>query len=229
MGKPLLTFVLPTKNRIEWIGESLQSLTLQTEKNIEIIVINDGSDDETKEFLESDLVKNDSRIRVVHHAISQGAGMSRNEGTALAMADIVAQMDDDDVCVAERAEKTLEWFKYHPESEMVNFPYVRIGHLNEIREAFRGEAFNEKEFKETGGINYFCNPSVAYKKESFLDTLGYGKESKDATDDYIMVKNWIKAGKKIDFCAGDPLVLHRVLKDSMMTQFRGFNPAWVGA
>jgi len=226
MTQPLLTFVLPTKNRLEWIGESLTSLMNQSEKNIEIIVINDGSTDGTKEFLESDFVKNDPRIVVIHHEKSEGAGQSRNEGTLLAQSQIVAQMDDDDIALANRAEKTIEWFKDNPKSEMVNFPYVRIGHMNEIMESFPGENFNEEMFKESGRVNYFCNPAVGYLKENFIDTGGYGQESAEATDDYLMVDNWLKAGKKIDFMPGEPVVLHRVLKDSMMTKFRGFNPQW---
>jgi len=229
MDKPLITFVLPTHNRIEFIGESLASLMYQTEKNIEIIVINDGSSDGTSEFLESDFVRSDKRIKVIHHDKSQGAGLSRNEGTSLAQAGIICQMDDDDVAMGNRAEKTLEWFKHHPDSELVNFPYVRIGMLNEIMESFPGEEFDVEKFKTTGEVNYFCNPTVAYKKETFLDSQGYGKESKEATDDYLMVFNWIKAGRKIDFCSGDPVVLHRVLKNSMMAKFRGFRPEWAGA
>jgi glycosyltransferase involved in cell wall biosynthesis len=229
MEKPLISFVLPTKNRIEWIGESLASLMYQTENNIEIIVINDGSTDETDEFLESDFVKNDKRVKVINHPESIGAGLSRNEGSKLAQADIVCQFDDDDVCLGDRAETTLSWFKYHPESELVNFPYVRIDHLNKIMEKFPGEEFDEKKFTETGEVNYFSNPTVAYKKSSFEETKGYGKESIEATDDYIFVINWLNSGKKVDFCIGDPVVLHRVLKDSMMAKFRGFNPSWAQA
>jgi glycosyltransferase involved in cell wall biosynthesis len=201
----------------------------QDEKDIEIIVINDGSTDGTKEFLESDFIKEDPRIRVIHHETSQGAGLSRNEGTLLAKSDIVAQMDDDDVALGNRVALTLEWFKGNPDSEMVNFPYVRISHLNDIMEQFHGEEFDESLFKDTGRVNYFSNPTVAYKKDVFLKTPGYGEESKEATDDYLLVSNWVKEGKKIDFCPGEPVTLHRVLKDSMMSQFRGFKPEWAAA
>lgn len=227
MDKPLLSFVLPTKNRVAWLGEAIMSLVTQNEPNIEIIVINDGSTDETKDLLESEYIKNDPRIKVVHHEESIGAGSSRNEGTELASADIVCQFDDDDMSVGDRAEKTVQWFKEHPESELVNFAYVRVGMLNEIMENFPGKEFDEDTFKKTGAVNFYCNPSVAYKKASFKETAGYGKESKEATDDYLFVDNWIKAGKKIDFCP-ETVVLHRVLPNSMMTQFRGYDASWSG-
>lgn len=223
MTEPLVSYVLPTKNRVEWLGEALLSLVTQSEPDIEIIVINDGSTDDTKELLESAWVQADHRIRVIHHEESQGAGPSRNEGTVLAKANIVAQFDDDDMSVDNRTYETLKWFKEHPESEMVSFPYVRVSMLNEIQENFPGEPFDYEEYAKNGHIRYFCNPSCAYKRESFLDTKGYQRESKDETDDYGMVRNWIKAGKKIDFCPGEAVLLHRVLPNSMMTQFRGYD------
>jgi len=226
VNKPLITFILPTKNRLEWIAESLSSLMYQTEKNIEIIVIDDGSTDGTEEFLNSEFVKKDPRMKIVKHEKSMGAGYSRNEGSKLAQANIVAQFDDDDISLADRAEKTLKWFKEHPESELVNFGYVRIGMLNEIKEQFPGEEFDHERFIEKGQPNFFSNPGCAYLKKSFLETDGYGFEKKDMTDDYQFVQNWLKAGKRIDWSPEGPVVLHRVLKDSMMVNIRGWRTEW---
>ena len=226
MNKPYLTYILPTKQRLEWIAESLSSLMYQTEPNIEIIVINDGSTDGTDELLNSDFVKKDERVKVITHEKSMGAGYSRNEGTKLAQADIVAQFDDDDISLADRTEKTLKWFKEHPRSELINFGYIRIGMLNEVKEQFPGEEFDHERFIEKGQPNYYSNPSAAYRKKSFLETDGYGHETKDMTDDYQFVQNWIKAGKKIDWSPDGPVVLHRVLKDSMMVSIRGWRTEW---
>lgn len=224
---PLLTFVVPTKNRIEWLGECLMSLLTQTEKDIEIIVINDGSTDGTKEFL--DAWPKDERVRIIHNEESLGAGVCRRMGTEMATSGIICQMDDDDISVAERAEKTLEWFKNNPDSELVNFPYASIGYNNEFVENYEGAPFDYEAYKKDGRINYFCNPSVAYKKEAYLSTKGYEKENDKETDDRQFVRNWIEAGKKIDFVPGDSLLCHRVLPDSMCVKFRGFDPKWVEA
>lgn len=226
MDKPLITFVLPTKNRIEWCAEAIMSLLAQTEKNIQLVIIDDASTDGTAEFLD-DFVSKDPRVIVIHNEVSIGAGASRNLGTTIAMAPIVAQFDDDDISVDERAEITLRWFKEHPESEMVNFPYVRIGYFNEVKQSFEGAPFDLDHFKKSGGVTYFCNPSVAYRKESFEQTRGYQTENAKETDDYGFVRNWVDAGKKIDFLPGEPVVLHRVLPDSMMSSQRGWSEDWV--
>lgn len=226
MSKPRISFVMPTYNRLEWIGESLQSLVEQTEKDIEIIVVDDCSDDGTKEFLD-EWAMQDPRIKVFHNAINQGGGNSRNIGASLATSEIIAVCDDDDTYPNDRAEIILRWFAENPESELVNFPYVRIDYFGDIMPPpFWGAQFDEAAFKENGAVNYFCNPSVAYKKKSADEIGGYQPENKDQTDDIQFLTNWIKAGKKVGFDNRAFGVKHRVLPDSMMSKQRGFRAEW---
>lgn len=222
---PKLTFVLPTRNRIEWVGECIQSLLDQSEKDIEIIVIDDASDDGTKEFLDEWAAK-DLRVRVIHNETPMGAGRSRNLGTELAQADIVAQMDDDDFCPHDRAEATLKWFAEHPDSELVTMPYVRVDYFGEVMEPFWGTEFDHEAFKKDGTVSYFCNPATAYRKAAGLAVGGYGEEKEGLTDDIQFVRKWVEAGKKIDFDKSIFAVCHRVLPTSMMAQQRGWNPEW---
>lgn len=222
---PKISFVLPTHNRIEWVGECLQSLMDQTEKDIEIIVVNDGSTDGTKEFIDEWATK-DPRIKVIHNEESKGGGVSRNIGADAATSEIVGVCDDDDVYPEDRAEATLRWFAENPNSELVNFPYVRVDYFNTPIETFYGAPFDHDAFKKDGTVNYFCNPTVAYKKSSALETGGYRAEKDGMTDDIQFVANWIKAGKKIDFDNRIFGVMHRVLPSSMMAKLRGFRPEW---
>lgn len=223
---PKISFVMPTHNRLEWVGEAIQSLLEQTEKDIEIIVVDDASDDGSAEWLD-DFAKTDSRIRVFHNATNQGGGKSRNIGTALAASEIIAVCDDDDVYPSDRAEVILKWFTENPEGELVNFPYVRIDYFGDIMPPpFYGSPFDEVNFKEHGVVNYFCNPSVAYKKKSGDEIGGYCPETADKTDDIQFLTNWIAAGKKVGFDNRAFGVMHRVLPDSMMAKQRGFKSEW---
>ena len=91
---------------------------------------------------------------------------------------------------------------------------------------FYGSEFDEEGFKTNGVVNYFCNPTVAYKKKSADEIGGYQPETKEQTDDIQFLTNWIKAGKKVGFDNRAFGVLHRVLPDSMMSKQRGFKPEW---
>lgn len=222
---PKISFVMPTHNRIEWVGEAIQSLIEQSEPDIEIIVVNDASTDGTKEFLDNWAVK-DPRVKLIHNETNLGGGKSRNIGMNAATSDVIAVCDDDDVVPSDRATATLRWFAEHPESELVNFPYVRIDYCGNILEPFPGAEFDEESFRKNGTVNYFCNPSSAHKKASALEIGGYPSEKEGMTDDVQFLYNWVQAGKKVGFDQRVYGVQHRVLPQSMMSKQRGFQAAW---
>lgn len=229
---PKVSFVCPTHNRIEWLPLAIESLMTQTEPDIEIIIVNDASDDGTRGFLDAWATK-DPRVKLIHNAEKMGAGPSRNIGANAATSDIIAVCDDDDVYIDTRAAEIVKWFDAHPESELVNFPYVAINYFEEVTESFPGEPFDHETFEADGGVNYYCNPAAAYRKKSAGEMGGYPKEKEGLTDDYQFLKNWIAAGKKVDFCGNDGkgcipfATMHRILPNSMMSKIRGFDSAWL--
>lgn len=222
---PKLSFVMPTRNRLEWIGESLQSLLMQTViKDSEIIIVNDASDDGTKEFLD-EWASQFPEVKIIHNETRQGGGKSRNIGMEAAQSPIIAVCDDDDIYPMERGAYILAYFEEHPEAELVNFPYKRIGYFNEPMEEFNGKEFSVEDY-QAGRDIYFCNPTVAYKKEAGQAIGGYGEENEKETDDSQFLRKWVEAGKKINFQGGFLLCFHRVLPNSMMSKHRGWKPEW---
>lgn len=230
MTEPKISFVVPTRNRVQWLPECLSGLLMQTVEEVEVIVVHDrgGVPDDGTQALLAWYAKTDPRVTVIDGGDEQiGAGPARNLGNQAAKAPIIGICDDDDVYPDGRAEKILEWFEKHPESELVTAPYVSIGYNNQILEGFRGEAFDEPAFKKDGAVNYFCHPSTSVRREAAL-AVPYKRETKEKTDDAQWVEDWITAGKKIDFAPEDFLCMHRVLPQSIMAERRGFRPEWVG-
>lgn len=231
---PKISYVMPTRNRVEWFPSCLSSLFVQKgveHDDIEVIVVDDASDDGTSDLLEW-FAKCDPRIKVLTNAGQLGAGLSRNRGVKAALAEIVGMCDDDDIYFEDRTNLILSYFTAHPEMSLVNFPYVRIGYNDEQVKGgtFRGSEFNETQFKETGAINYFCNPTVAVRKADFLAMGGYRPETVEATDDVQFVKAWIDSGRRVGFVPNEYPCGHRVLPESIMSRMRGWKPEWaVGA
>jgi len=222
---PKISFCVPSFNREEWVAECIESLLGQDEQDFEIIIVNDGSTDGTKEFLDRQYGHR-SKIKIHHNEKSIGAGRSRNKCIELATAPIIAVCDDDDIYPSHRAGVTIKAFEDCPEGTMINWSYIRIGYENEELQQFPGEAFNEEEFKKTGQVNFFCHPSCAYLKKDILAIGGYQEESRGETDDFKLVKSWIAAGKKIAFSNQGFLCGHRVLPTSVMAKMRGFEAGW---
>ncbi len=90
------SIIIPTHNRVTSLKQCITSLLAQTGVDFEIIVVNDGSSDETHAYLES---LDDDRITAIHHAQSQGPSNARNAGIAQAQHDIICFIDDD--CIAD--------------------------------------------------------------------------------------------------------------------------------
>jgi len=226
---PKISFVLPVYNRVAWIGETLQSLLSQTVDDYEIVIVDDFSMDGTTNFL-INWTQHYPKVKLILNGENMGAGKSRNIGIEAASAPIIASCDSDDLYADEHGEIILKHFEKNPTSEMVNFPYQRIGYMNEPLEDFPGEVFNHEEFLKSGGINYFCNPNCAFKKEVALAIGGYEPEITEGedrkTDDVQFITKWVKAGHKIDFQPGFLTLGHRVLPDSMMSKLRGFKKEW---
>lgn len=90
----LISVIVPAYNVAPWIAKCLESILAQTYKNIEIIVIDDGSTDETPQIIDY-YAKKDLRIKAIHQKNS-GLVAVRNKGISLAMGEFIAFVDGDD-------------------------------------------------------------------------------------------------------------------------------------
>lgn len=93
---PAVSVIIPVRNSGRYFRECLDSVTGQTLHNIEIIIIDDASTDGSDTVAEA-YAAQDSRITVIHHNESTGAGPARNDGMAIAKGEYIAFMDSDDL------------------------------------------------------------------------------------------------------------------------------------
>ena len=108
---PFVSVVLPAYNAETTISESIQSIIDQTYKSWELIVINDGSIDNTKSKI---LSFKDSRIKYIENDGNKGLIYTLNRGIDLAMGKYIARMDADDICMPERFEKQVAFMEENP-------------------------------------------------------------------------------------------------------------------
>lgn len=102
----LVSVVVPVYNTGRFLKDCLESIVLQTYHNIEILVINDGSTDDSAEIIEQ-YAKVDSRIRVISNT-NHGVSYSRNCGINLAMGDFITFVDSDDIINRYYVEKMVK-------------------------------------------------------------------------------------------------------------------------
>lgn len=107
----LVSIIMPTYNREKTIKRAVDSLIKQTYKNIEIIIVDDGSKDNTK-----DIVTNysDERIRYVNLVENKGANYARNKGLSLAKGKYITFQDSDDEADLNKIEELVKYINDNP-------------------------------------------------------------------------------------------------------------------
>lgn len=113
-NEPLISVIIPTYNRGRLILESVNSVLNQTYKNIELIVVDDCSTDDTKEIIES--IK-DFRIKYIKLEKNSGACVARNKGIERATGEFIAFNDSDDLWIPEKINSQLD-FLYENNAEI---------------------------------------------------------------------------------------------------------------
>lgn len=118
---PLLSVVIPSYNHAKYIKEAVDSVLKQTYHNLELIIIDDGSKDDTLEILDS---YRDERMQVIAQK-NQGAHNAINRGLKMAKGDYLAVLNSDDIYEENRFEIMLEAMKQHPEVDFM-CSYIRV-------------------------------------------------------------------------------------------------------
>ncbi|HET7099011.1 MAG TPA: glycosyltransferase family 2 protein [Patescibacteria group bacterium] len=106
--KPLVSVVMPVFNAGDFLVEAITSILNQTYKNIELIIVNDGSTDSSKAII-SYFKKRDKRVRVITNKINVGVSKSASLAISAAKGVFIARMDADDIADVKRIEKQVEF------------------------------------------------------------------------------------------------------------------------
>ncbi len=114
--KPSISVILPVYNADRYLRAAIQSILDQTLSNFELIIINDGSIDNSKAIVESFI---DPRIIFIENPKNLGLIATLNKGLTLAKSNLVARMDADDIAFPERLQIQFDFLTQHPEVTLV--------------------------------------------------------------------------------------------------------------
>lgn len=104
----LVTVYIPTKNRLQLLRRAVNSVLSQTHREIELIVVSDGSDDGTCDYVNG--LREDISVKLIHNDQSVGACAARNQAIQVASGRFITGLDDDDIFLPNRLETfVLEW------------------------------------------------------------------------------------------------------------------------
>lgn len=112
MNTPTVSVVMPVYNTEKYVREAIESILNQTFTDFELLIINDGSTDNSLSAIRS---FNDSRIRVINLEENRGNRVAANIGLREAKGKYVVRMDSDDIALPDRIEAQVKFMEEHPE------------------------------------------------------------------------------------------------------------------
>ena len=129
-NQPLVSVLLPVYNGAGFLQGGIESILSQSYRNIELIIINDGSSDDSAKIISK---FKDPRIRVYHQE-NQGLSATLNRSINLAKGEYLARQDQDDLSLTERLEKQVSFLDAHPSCGMVGgWAEIWVGNVKSDR------------------------------------------------------------------------------------------------
>lgn len=132
---PEVSVIIPTYNRGAYVAQAIESVLAQKYKDYEIIVVDDGSTDDTGERV----IKYGDRVRYIHQE-NRGPSAARNTGILHAKGKYIAFCDSDDRFLPGKLEKQMEYIRSHPKCRFLYTWYYNVndrGKITKLRKPLR--------------------------------------------------------------------------------------------
>jgi len=184
INNPKVTVLMPAYNAGKYIGEAITSVLEQSFTDFELLIINDGSTDNTEKIIRS---FKDSRIVLINQD-NKGIAAALNAGLNMARANYIARFDADDICYPDRLKIQYDFISTYPQYGVIGsaadyvdadghfiFTHHPVAHLDEEIQQLKYS------------VCPFIHSSVIYKKELILNNGGYNEHAYTYEDHFLWV------------------------------------------
>jgi len=191
---PKITVLLPVYNGDKYLRESIESILKQTFNNFELIIINDGSTDNSLKIAKS---FNDPRIKIINNKKNLGIIKSLNIGLSQAKGKYIARLDADDISLKNRLETQYSFLEKNKDIILIGGWAEIINDKGEyIRKKTPVTSFEQIKYWAMFIGNPFIHSSVFFRKDNIKSIGGYSHNYKHV-EDYDLYLRLIKNGYKI--------------------------------
>lgn len=206
---PKISVILPVYNQEKFIKEAIESILNQSYSNFELIIINDGSTDNSEKIITS---FKDKRIKIIKNNINHGLTKALNLGMKNAKGEFIARMDGDDISYANRFKLQLKAFEKDGNVYLIGGQACVISinskKLKNTRMPTRYQDLKKVVIK----YNPFIHPTVMFKK-ILINKIGYFNENYRYAQDYDFVLRAINNFKCINL--KEPILALRLNSNSI--------------
>ncbi|WP_456409218.1 glycosyltransferase family 2 protein [Caldithrix abyssi] len=181
-----ISVIIPVYNRPQMVKRAIESVLAQTEAAHEILVINDGSTDETPRILE----KFGTRITVVNQA-HKGVSAARNTGIRLARGEWIALLDSDDEWLPEKLAMAREFHESHPQYLIFQSQEIWIRHGKRVNPKKKHQKYGGWIFRQSLPL-CIVSPSAVVIHQSVFKKVGLFDENFPVCEDYDL---WLRVAR----------------------------------
>ncbi|OGL41123.1 MAG: glycosyl transferase [Candidatus Schekmanbacteria bacterium GWA2_38_11] len=178
-----VSVIIPTYNRAQLLAEALNSVTSQTYKDFELIVVDDGSSDNTKE-----VVKNfNGEIKYLYQK-NQGVSAARNLGIREAKGEFLSFLDSDDMLERKKLEKQIDFFDKNKEAKVCYTDEIWVRNGKRVNQMKKHAKYSGDIFEKSLPLCIISASSITIKKD-VLTRVGLFDESLIVCEDYDL---WLR-------------------------------------
>jgi glycosyltransferase involved in cell wall biosynthesis len=215
LKKPLVSVIIPTYNRGWIVKEAIDSVLEQDFHDYELIVVDDGSVDDTPAILNA----YGKKITVLRQA-NQGVSAARNRGIAAASGRLIAFLDSDDLWLPRKLSTQVEFFNDHPQAAISQTQERWIRNGVRVNPKQRHHKFSGMIFERSLAL-CLVSPSAVMIKKSLFDSVGVFDESLPACEDYDL---WLRISCRYPVhLIETPLIIKRGGHDDQLSRAAGLD------
>lgn len=185
---PLVSVILPTYNRAWTLKEAVDSVLAQDYPHIELIVIDDGSRDHTKELL----APYKEQLTILTQE-NQGVSAARNRGIKKSSGSLIALLDSDDAWDKRKISCQVEFFLTHPDAMICQTEEIWIRNGRRVNPKKRHQKPSGMIFEASLHL-CLVSPSAVMMRKSLFDLKGYFNESFMVCEDYDL---WLRVSSTL--------------------------------
>lgn len=207
--RPKVSVVTPTYNRADFIREAVDSVLSQSFRDLEMIVVDDGSRDNTRDVLASCL--DDGRLHYVFQE-NQGQSVARNKGIRAARGEYICFLDSDNYWLPGKLEASVRFMDAHPDVDILYGDNISIDEEGRI---ISKDNMKRHSGRITGLLlhdNFISNNTVMVRRECFEQLGGFNEKDRLA-EDYEL---WLRMSTRYTFhYLPEYMAAYRVMDDQI--------------
>lgn len=215
--KPKISVIIPAYNSEKFIKKAITSVLNQSHKNIEVIVVDDGSTDRTGKIVK-EFKNKDNRVIYVYQKNSGGPSSPKNTGFQNSKGDFIAYLDHDDEWLPSKLEKQLALFDIHLNLGLISCS----AYIYEGKKMTRIHRLSKKNNSLQGllvdSLSYFFSNSSMLIPRHVVESVGDRDENLSVLEDLDIVLRILKEGYKIDFIS-EPLIKYNLGDSNLSKDF----------